>query len=173
MATVSGDNLQNFCLLILVSWRQAFTRIVIGNSLQKLDRCGLGAPWVRSALSPSLSLFGNAGLSSKGFMLAIDTAGTYPEIQLLYTGSMTPGEICYKVYWLATIDWSLHCWFSRESPISLKETHPYDIYHEGDITLVTLESVLACFSVSKRSCFSLSGRVLFILDGGVRPHGRW
>jgi hypothetical protein len=22
----------------------------------------------------------------------------------LYTGSMTPGEICYKVYWLATID---------------------------------------------------------------------
>jgi hypothetical protein len=37
-------------------------------------------------------------------MLAIDTAGTYPEIQLLYTGSMTPGEICYKVYWLAMID---------------------------------------------------------------------
>jgi hypothetical protein len=23
---------------------------------------------------------------------------------LMYTGSMTPGEICYKVYWLATID---------------------------------------------------------------------
>jgi hypothetical protein len=37
-------------------------------------------------------------------MLAIDMAGTYPEIQLLYTGSMTHGEICYKVYWLATID---------------------------------------------------------------------
>jgi hypothetical protein len=38
-------------------------------------------------------------------MLAIDTAGTYPEIQLLYTGSMTPGEICYyKVSWLATIN---------------------------------------------------------------------
>ncbi len=37
-------------------------------------------------------------------MLAINIAGTYPEIQLLYTGSMTPGEICYKVYWLATID---------------------------------------------------------------------
>jgi hypothetical protein len=37
-------------------------------------------------------------------MLAIDTAGTYPEIQLLYTGSMTLGEICYKVYWLLTID---------------------------------------------------------------------
>jgi hypothetical protein len=37
-------------------------------------------------------------------MLAIATAGTYPEIQLLYTGSMTPGEICYKVCWLATID---------------------------------------------------------------------
>jgi hypothetical protein len=37
-------------------------------------------------------------------MLAITTAGTYPEIQLMYTGSMTPGEICYKVYWLATND---------------------------------------------------------------------
>jgi hypothetical protein len=60
--------------------------------------------WARRALSPSLFLFGNAGLWSKGFMLAINTAGTYPEIQLLYTGSMTPGEICYKVYWLATID---------------------------------------------------------------------
>jgi hypothetical protein len=37
-------------------------------------------------------------------MLAIDTAGTYPEIQLLYTGLMTPGKICYKVYQLAKID---------------------------------------------------------------------
>jgi hypothetical protein len=37
-------------------------------------------------------------------MLAIKTAGIYPEIQSMYTGSMTPGEICYKVYWLATID---------------------------------------------------------------------
>jgi hypothetical protein len=37
-------------------------------------------------------------------MLAINKASTYPEIQLMYTGSMTPGEICYKVYWLATID---------------------------------------------------------------------
>jgi hypothetical protein len=37
-------------------------------------------------------------------MLAIDIAGTYPKIQLLYPGSMTLGEICYKVYWLATID---------------------------------------------------------------------
>ncbi len=37
-------------------------------------------------------------------MLAIDTVGTYPEIQLLYTGSMTPGKICYNVSWLVTID---------------------------------------------------------------------
>ncbi len=37
-------------------------------------------------------------------MHAIDTAGTYPEIQLLYPGSMTPDEICYKVSWLATIN---------------------------------------------------------------------
>ncbi len=83
MATVSGDNLQNFRLLILVSWRQAFTSIVIGDGLQILDQCGVDAPWVRSAPSPSLSLFGNAGLWSKGVMLAIDTAGTYPEMQLV------------------------------------------------------------------------------------------
>ncbi len=37
-------------------------------------------------------------------MLTIDTAGTFPEIQLMYTGSMTPGEICCKVFWLAMID---------------------------------------------------------------------
>ncbi len=48
---------------------------------------------------------------------------------------------------LACDDWSLCCWFFRESPISLNETYPYDIYHEGDITLVTLGSVLASFSV--------------------------
>ncbi len=35
-------------------------------------------------------------------MLAIDTAG--PRDSLLYTGSMTPGEICYKDYWIAMID---------------------------------------------------------------------
>jgi hypothetical protein len=37
-------------------------------------------------------------------MLAINTAGPYPEIQLMYTGSLTRGEICYKVYLLATIN---------------------------------------------------------------------
>ncbi len=42
--------------------------------------------------------------SDQKFHALYNTAGTYPEIQLLYTGSMTPGEICYKVYWLATID---------------------------------------------------------------------
>jgi hypothetical protein len=39
---------------------------------------------------------------------------------------------------------------------SFEETHPYDIYHKGDITLVTLGSVLACsFFVQKRSYFSI------------------
>jgi hypothetical protein len=92
MVTVSGNNLQNFHLLILVSQWQASTSIIVGNGLQILDQCRLGAPWVRSALSPSLLLFRNAGLWSKGFMLPIDTAGT-PKIQWLYTVSMTPGEI--------------------------------------------------------------------------------
>ncbi len=79
-------------------------------------------------------------------MLAIDTAITYPEIQLLYTGLMTPGKICYKVYRITTIEPCI-----ADSPENLlrpfKETYPYDIYHEGDITLVTLRSVLACFFV--------------------------
>ncbi len=79
-------------------------------------------------------------------MLAIDTASTYPEIQFLYTGLMTPCKISYKVYQIATIE---PC--NADSPENLlhpfKETYPYDIYHEGDITLVTLGSVLAYFFV--------------------------
>ncbi len=79
-------------------------------------------------------------------MLAIDTAGTYPEIQLLYTGSMTPGEICYKVYWLAMIDPCI-----ADSPenllFPLKRLILITKYHDGDIIPVTLGSVLACFSV--------------------------
>jgi hypothetical protein len=43
MATVAGNNLQNFCLVILVSQWQAFTSIVIGNGRQILDCFGLGA----------------------------------------------------------------------------------------------------------------------------------
>jgi hypothetical protein len=43
MATVSGNNLQNFRLLISVSQWQAFTSIVAGDGLQILDQCGSGA----------------------------------------------------------------------------------------------------------------------------------
>ncbi len=43
-----------------------------------------------------------------------------------------------------------------------KETYPYDIYHEGDITIVTLGSVLACF-LCKR------GAVFFNLDLSILP----
>ncbi len=78
-------------------------------------------------------------------MLAFDTAHTYPEIQLFYTG-LTPGKICYKVYQIAMIEPCI-----ADSPENLlrpfKETYPYDIYLKGDITLVTLGSVLACFFV--------------------------
>ena len=63
-------------------------------------------------------------------MLAFDTARTYPEIQLLYTGLMTPGKICYKVYQIATIEPCI-----ADSPENLlrpfKETYPYEIYREG------------------------------------------
>ncbi len=97
--------------------------------------------WVRGTLSPSLSLSGNAGLCSKDFMLAIDTASTYPQIQFLYTGLMTPGKICCKVYQIAMIEPCI-----ADSPENLlcplKETYPYDIYHDGDITLVTLGRVV-------------------------------
>ncbi len=79
-------------------------------------------------------------------MLAIDTPSTYPEIQLLYNRLMIPGKICYKVYQLAKIEPCV-----ADSPENLlcpfKETYPYDIYHGGDITLVTLGSVLAHFFV--------------------------
>jgi hypothetical protein len=40
-------------------------------------------------------------------MLAIDKAGTYLEILLLYAGLMTPGEIRYKVYRLPATDFCI------------------------------------------------------------------
>ncbi len=73
-------------------WHSDIRLMRVGSS------CGSEAPLVL------VSLFGNAGLCSKGFMLAINTAGTYQEIQSLCTGSVTPGKICYKIYWLAMID---------------------------------------------------------------------
>ncbi len=85
-------------------------------------------------------------------MLAIDTASTCLEIQLLYTGLITPGEICYKVYQLAMIE---PCF--ADSPENLlhpfKETYPYDVYHESDIILVTLGIVLACFLCKRGAVF--------------------
>jgi hypothetical protein len=85
-------------------------------------------------------------------MLAIDTASTYPEIQLLYTGLMNLGKICYKVYQLATIDPCVADFPENSCP--LKKTYPYDIYREGDITLVTLGSVLASYLCKRGAVFS-------------------
>jgi hypothetical protein len=62
-------------------------------------------------------------------------------------------------------NWSLHCWFSRKSPICFKETYLYDVYHKGDITLVTLGSVLACFFCAKEELF-------FIVKEGL-SHTWW
>jgi hypothetical protein len=47
---------------------------------------------------------------------------------------------------------------------SFEETHPYDIYHEGDITLVTLGSVLAC------SLFCIEKELFFYLDLSICPY---
>ncbi len=103
-----GDRLRQqspeFPLVNLSILRASFYKNCRWRWTLDIDWCGWVLSWVRGALSPSLSLSGNAGLWSKGFMLAIDTASTYPEIQLLYTGLMTPGKICYKVYQLAMID---------------------------------------------------------------------
>jgi hypothetical protein len=45
------------------------------------------------------------------------------------------------------------------------KTYPYDTYHDYDITLVTLGSVLAHISMKKRSCFHGQG-------GSSHPCGR-
>ena len=46
---------------------------------------------------------------------------------------------------------------------SFEETHPYDIYHKGDITLVLLGSVLACF-------FCIEKELFFYLDLSICPY---
>ncbi len=46
---------------------------------------------------------------------------------------------------LACNDWSLSYGSSRESPVSIAKTYPYDTYHDCDTTLVTLGSVLTHF----------------------------
>jgi hypothetical protein len=54
----------------------------------------------------------------------------------------------------------LLCWFSRESPVSIDETYPYDAYHNHDITLVALGSALACsVFYGEEELFSLLRRV--------------
>ncbi len=59
---------------------------------------------------------------------------------------MTHGKICYKVYQFATIEPCVAD--SLENLLGpYKETYPYDIYRKGDITLVTLGSVMACVFV--------------------------
>ncbi len=51
MAIVPVNNLQNLCLLILVSWWQALTSIVVGLSLQIVDCCRVGLSWAWRAPS--------------------------------------------------------------------------------------------------------------------------
>jgi hypothetical protein len=79
-------------------------------------------------------------------MLAINTAGTYPEIQLLYTGLMTTDEICYKVYWPARIDPCIAD--SLENLLFLLKRLILMTYTTKVIfTVVTLGSVLALFFI--------------------------
>jgi hypothetical protein len=73
-------------------------------------------------------------------------------ISLMYTGSIIPGEICYKVSWLALTDPYFADPPENESPVFIIKTYPYDTYHNC-ITLVTLGSVLAHISMEKRRCF--------------------
>ena len=72
----------------------------------------------------------------------------------MYTGSMILGEICYKVCQLAMTD---PCFADPPENLLSSKTYPYDTYHDCDITLVTLGSVLAHNSMEKRSCFHGQG----------------
>ncbi len=103
-------------------------------------------------------------------MLAIDTAGTYPEIQLLYTGSMTPGEICYKVYWLEMTD---PCVADSPENLLSPSKRLILITHTTKVILPWShwEVYWLPFLWRRGAVFSLSRRVLTILDDGVRPHG--
>jgi hypothetical protein len=47
---------------------------------------------------------------------------------------------------------------------SFEETHPYDIYHKGEITLVTLGSVLA------RPLFCIEKELFFYHDLSICPY---
>ncbi len=50
------------------------------------------------------------------------------------------------------------------------KTYPYDIYHDCDITQVTLGNVLAHILWRREAVFMVK-EGLAILVGGVRPHG--
>jgi hypothetical protein len=72
---------------------------------------------------------------------------------------MNPGEICYEVCRLAKTD---PCFADPPENLLSSKTYPYDTYHDCDITLVTLGSVLACISMEKRSCFYGQGKLFKI-----------
>jgi hypothetical protein len=54
---------------------------------------------------------------------------------------------------------------------SITKTYPYDAYHDCDITLVTLGSVLDHFFYREEEMFSFLRRVLAIFADRVRTHG--
>ncbi len=118
--------------------------------------------WVWRAPSTYVFLLGIVGPSLKGFMLAIDIASTYGPMDF------------FDVHWIndpwwillqglpACDNWSLLCWSSQESPVFIIKNYPYGTYHDYDITLVTLGSVLTCISMGKRSCFHGQGKLFQI-----------
>jgi hypothetical protein len=141
MATVSGNNLKNFHLLISVYQRQAFKSVVAGNGLQILlmrveCSCGSEAPSV--LVSPDLEIL-DSYLKVLCLLLvqqALTSRFNYSTLdQRSLVKSATQSIVLQQSIHALPVLQRVSC--------SFEETHPYDIYHEGDITLVTLGSVLA------------------------------
>ena len=137
MATVSVNNLQNIRLSILVSWWQAccwrwpsdIRSMWVGCS------CGSEAPLV--LVSPYLEMLDSDLKVSCPLLIQqaptqrfkYSTLDQWPLVK-----SATRSHGMRRLILALLILRRISCPF--------KETYPYDIYHEGDITLVTLGSLL-------------------------------
>jgi hypothetical protein len=121
MATVAGNNLQNFLYFDLGILRASFYKHFCWQWPSDIRSmrvgCSRGSEEPLVLVSPYLEML-DFDLKVSCLLLT-QQAPTYPEIQLLYTGSITLGEICYKVYWLATIDPCID--YSPENLLSLSK----------------------------------------------------
>ncbi len=175
MATVAGNTLQNVHLLIFVSQWQTFTSIVIGDgSLAMALRYWIDAGWVLLWVRRALSL-----VSPYLEMLDSDL-----KVSCLLLTQQAPTLRFNFVHWindlwwnllqglLACNDWSLHCWFSRESLTSFKRLILMTYTTKVILPWLHWEVYWLAFLWRRGAVFIVKG-VLTILDDGFRPHGPW